>query len=296
MHVFSAKGHNASRTSIGGEDFDNMRTGTKHVKGASDSPHRVCPDIRITHPHLYAEESLKGPVMVDTVAQAFESARYQPLLNSRLSAISLNSVPDLVLWAGEEASRSREIMRGSSKSSTSSDVDTLVGAGSLRTSVAASATTRTTLNTGVTRSDMFKALPDLPLEVESISSLHPQRPLSFMIPVKRSYSFSLSSARRASFVSNMQPPGRGKRTKQGGKSFLRRFVITWKRVTNSNRLRRMEKTGRVGGRRDSLKLPFGFELVEPKYSSWWRRDSISRKHNSIDSSVRRPNTTILDIC
>ena len=229
---------------------------------------------------------MKGPVIVETIAQAFESARFQPLINSRLS-ISLNSIPDLVLWAGEEASKSRETMRGSSKSSSLGDARTLVEASASVTPI--TATTPTTLNTAV--SDTFKALPDLPPEADGISTIRSHRPLSLTIPIKRSYSFSLSSGRRTSFVSPLTPTGRGKRPVKG---FLRRFVIAWKRITSSNRLRRKGKPGMKdsGGARTSLRLPFGFELVDPKHASWWRRNSTSKRRQSRSSSLRQSKIVI----
>ena len=254
---------------------------------ASFSNRTLRPGITITHPHTYAEESLKGPVVVETIAQAFESARFQQLSDPRRS-ISLSSIPDLVLWAGREASRTREVARISSKnvSVNSEDIDTLVGA-SISTPTVASTPTIATPNTAV--SDCFKALPDIPRDVEASSSIHSYRPLSIQVPVKRSYSFSLSSACRSSFVSSRPSAKRGKTTVKSGKSLLRRFVLVWKRVTNSNRIKRKRRLGRGSdGKRASLRLPRGFELVDPKHSSWWRRNSTSKGKKSGPECQSKP--------
>ncbi|KAH8108842.1 hypothetical protein DFH11DRAFT_1493440, partial [Phellopilus nigrolimitatus] len=160
--------------------------------------------IKITHPHTYADESHAAPELVTSISDALDSDSPDP-------------VPELVIWAGEEAARTRSprVFRDSFPGGESdTQADTPV----------------TTSWTTIRCSFESKDLPGSPFETSASDS---ERPASFQHPVssKRPPSFEKHESQQHMGLASLSDCGSQEELARVQNSFFRRFVLAWKRVT-----------------------------------------------------------------
>ncbi|THH05830.1 hypothetical protein EW145_g4511 [Phellinidium pouzarii] len=210
-------------------------------------------NITITHPHTYAEETFAPPEIVFSISDA-------------LGSVSLDSIPDFVLCAGQEAARNRSASRAS-RNSFLDDEDTHES-----TPVTASSETAPCSPYG---KDIQVTTSDAITPVVIRHPLSSARPAS----LERPLSWVLLGSRPASIASSTVCGSSRKHFRR--KAVFRRFVVAWKRVTASTR--RLIRIG-LDGR--ASRVPSGFEIVDTR-TSWWRRNS-SRRRKEVPTACSEP--------
>ncbi|EJD07205.1 uncharacterized protein FOMMEDRAFT_143707 [Fomitiporia mediterranea MF3/22] len=160
--------------------------------------------VTITHPHTYAEESHMLPSIVETISEALASEK-------------LKSVPDIVLWAGEQAVSARNPMIKSEE-----------------TPEDGNESPTETLSPDSFQDDKASEVTRVHSTEESFreSESDCDRPLSIINPkiLYRSSSFKMPSSRTTSVAVSIKR-GRQWMATYYRKAIFRKFVIIWKRVT-----------------------------------------------------------------